>query len=657
MTDFFERLFDSDFTPYGQAYLGHPEVLWVHVASDALIALAFFLILIALAYFLRNRVGLSRRETFLLFGLFVFACGVIHLMEIWSVWNGTFRFFGIVKAVTGVAGIAAAIVLLKVIPQALRLPTPEELQEASLMVETEKADRQRERSSWSAERDELKGQVDARAREFQTASASLTAEQTAANRLHELQLRLFGPTELRPLCNEVVTGMIELHKADMGSLQLYHAESGALEVLAHHGFESDVSEKLKDVSTGSPLWIATLRRGDSVVVEDVLADAAFEPHWPVAASAGFRAMQFTPLISQDKELIGLVSTHFRQAGKPNERDTKYARLYAEQAAHMIDRQRALIAQTERDLRLRQLIGGLNEAGIFMLDPAGKVVSWNQGAERIAGLEAPEILGKHFSILFEPEELEAEKPGEAMRRAVAEGRFEDQVTRLRKDGVRYWSNIVLTPLKNDAGDLQGFAGVMRDVTEQKRTEDELRLSEAYLAEAEKVSHTGSWGWNVLSGEVYWSKETFRIFGVNPGDMKPSYQLFLQFVHPEDRADLEQTLEKAKSEKSDFKIEFRIVLADGSTRHLRSVGHPVLEESLLAEFAGAIIDITDQKVSEKVFRNVQAEFARVARLTIEEYASSIAKEIDESLDAISKNGDFCFRLAEATRALPLSRASLS
>ena len=238
------------------------------------------------------------------------------------------------------------------------------------------------------------------------------------------------------------------------------------------------------------------------------------------------------------------------------------------------------------------------------------MSWNKGAERIAGWEASEILGKHFSLLFEPQEREDEKSGEAMRCAVAEGRFEDQISRVRKDGARYWVHLILTPLKDDAGDLQGFAGAIRDVTEQKQAEDELRLSEAYLAEAEKLSHTGSWGWDVGSGEVHWSKETFRIFGVNPGDVKPSHQLFLQFVHPEDRVFVEQTLEKAKSESSDFKIEFRIVLSDGSAKHLRSIGHPVMEKSLLAEFSGAIIDITEQKVTETVFRNVQAEFARVA-----------------------------------------------
>jgi PAS domain S-box-containing protein len=650
MTDFFKRLLDSDFAPRGQAFVEQPEVLWIHVVSDALIALTYLLILIALASFVRNRAGLSRRGTFALIAFFVFACAVTHLMEIWSLWHGTFRLFGLVKAITGMAGIVAAVLLLKAIPDALSLPSSEELNVARSMLESEKADQERERTSWSAEREGFRREIDAGARELQTARAALGDEQAMASRLQELELRLLGPREVRPLCHEVVGTMIELQKADMGSLQLLDAEKGTLEVLAQQGFESDVSEKLRDMSSTNAVWNEILRRGDSVVVEDVLADAAFEPHWAVAASAGFRAMQLTPLLNQNKEFIGLVSTHFRVQRQVSERETRYSRLYAAQAAETIERQRALTAQSERDLRLRQLIGGLNELGLFMLDPAGKVVSWNQGAERIAGWEASEILGKHFSLLFEPQEREEEKPGEAMRCAVAEGRFEDQMGRVREDGVRYWVHLILTPLKDDAGDLQGFAGAIRDVTEHKQTEDELRLSEAYLAEAEKLSHTGSWGWDVASGEVYWSKETFGIFGVNPGDVKPSHQLFLQFVHPEERAFVEQTLEKAKSESSDFKVEFRIVLSDGSARHLRSIGHPVREKSLLAEFSGAIIDITEQKVTEKVFRNVQAEFARVARLTIEEYASSIAREIDESLEAIAKNGDFCFRLAEATRALP-------
>jgi hypothetical protein len=102
-----------------------PEIIWVHVISDALIALAYFSILIALAYFLRKRSDLGYRGMFVLFGFFVFACGVVHLMEIWSVWHGTFRLVGLIKAVTGVASVATAIMLVKVVPQALALPAPD----------------------------------------------------------------------------------------------------------------------------------------------------------------------------------------------------------------------------------------------------------------------------------------------------------------------------------------------------------------------------------------------------------------------------------------------------------------------------------------------------------------------------------------------------
>ena len=650
MIDFFQRLFDSEFTPHGQAYLMRPEIIWVHVVSDALIALAYFSILVTLVYFLRKRTDSSGRGLFILFGFFVFACGVAHLMEIWSVWFGTFRLVGLVKAVTGVAAVATAAMLIKIVPQALALPSSEEFKQTSLALESEKAERERDRSSYSATRDELKRQIDERTAESRAVREELATELSGMDRLQELGLRLLATAELRSFHEEVVAGMLVLQSADLGTLQLYNPESGSLEVAAHRGFQQDALEGLKDVSGQIPAWDNALRAGECVRIEDVLADPNFEPHWAIAASAGFRAMQITPLINRNGELLGFVSTHFRQQHRFAERDARLPLHYARQAAEMMEAKRTEMARMESDRHARQLINGLNEYALFMLDPAGRVVVWNEGAERIADIEAREIVGRHFSSLFEPHELELEKPGEAMRLAVAEGRFEEQATRIRKDGSQYWWHMILTPLNNGAGDLQGFAGVIQDITEKKQAEDELRRSEAYLAEAQKLSQTGSWGWNVATGETYWSLETFRIFGVNPRDVKPSHQLFLQFVHPDDRAHVEATFDKASREKSEFKTEFRIVLSDGSTKLVRSLGHPVPEESGLAGFAGAVIDMSEHKLAEEAFRNAQAEFARIARLTIDEYTASLAHEIGQSLDAIASNADFCFRLAEATRALP-------
>ena len=648
MRDFFTGLFESNFVPHGQAYLMRPEIIWVHVISDALIALAYFSILIALAYFLRKRSDLGHRGMFVLFGFFVFACGVVHLMEIWSVWHGTFRLVGLIKAVTGVASVAMAIMLVKVVPQALALPAPDELDQARLALQGEITERERARSSWSAAHDDLKRQIDEQATELRGAKQGLAAERAAVTRLHELGLRLMAPRELQPLLEEVMTGTIALQNADFGTLQLSNPGTQSMEVVAHRGFPKDAPDDFKRISESSVPWGDALRAGECVLIEDVLTDRGFEPHWAIAASAGFRSVQFTPLIDRTGGLMGIVSTHFRQPHPPVERDMRLTGLYARQAAEMIERKRAETAMTENDRRFRQLIRGLNDYAIFMLDPAGRLVTWNVGAECIVGFDAQEALGKHFSLLYEPGDTE--RPGEAMRLTVAEGRFEDETLRIRKDGSQYWSHMVLTPLKDDAGALLGFAGVIRDVTERKQAEDELRRNEAYLSEAQKLSQTGSWGWDVPAGSVFWSEETFRIFGVNPRDVKPSYQLFLQVVHPEDRATVEQAFEKAERESQKVKIEFRIVLPDGSTKHVRSISHPVSKELGLAGFAGAVVDVTQQKLAEEAFDNARAELARVTRLTIEQHAASIGNEIGKSLEAIASNGAFCFRLAEATRALP-------
>jgi PAS domain S-box-containing protein len=324
-----------------------------------------------------------------------------------------------------------------------------------------------------------------------------------------------------------------------------------------------------------------------------------------------------------------------------------ATLCAQQAAQTIEREHAVKAKMQSDTRWRELIEGVKEDAIFMLDPAGRVIMWNEGAERIEGFGAQEILGKHFSALYEPGDIELGKPAEAIRLAIEEGRFEGETLRVRKDGSRFWTKTVLTALKDEAGTLRGIAGVTRDVTERKQAEEELRRSESYLTEAQKLSQTGSWGWNISGGEMFWSRETFRIFGVDPRDVKPSYQLLLQFVHPEDRPLVERSLERAKRDGSEFKAEFRIVLPDGSIKHLRSLGHPAPKESGLTEFVGAIIDVTEQKLAGEAFSKAQAE---LARLTMGEFATSIAHEVSQPLDAIVSNGDFCLRLAEATRASP-------
>jgi PAS domain S-box-containing protein len=180
-------------------------------------------------------------------------------------------------------------------------------------------------------------------------------------------------------------------------------------------------------------------------------------------------------------------------------------------------------------------------------------------------------------------------------------------------------------------------------ENARLYEALRRSEEFLAEGQRVSQTGSWGWKTSSRELTWSPQHFRILGFEPDEIKPSLGAFWARVHPEDRPTLENTVDRAVREKRDFGSEFRIVLPDGSIRHVHGVGHAVVNNSdESVEFIGTTMDITERKRAEEALRNAQAELAHVARLTtMGELAASIAHEINQPLAAVVTNADASLR----------------
>jgi PAS domain-containing protein len=117
------------------------------------------------------------------------------------------------------------------------------------------------------------------------------------------------------------------------------------------------------------------------------------------------------------------------------------------------------------------------------------------------------------------------------------------------------------------------------------------NEAYLAEAQRLSHTGSFGWAVSTGEIHWSDETFRIFQY-PGTMKPTVELVYQRVHPDDVAQVRRTIERASQDGKDFDHEYRLVMPDGAIKHVHVVAHASSEGSENIEFVGAVMDVTEQ-----------------------------------------------------------------
>ena len=127
-------------------------------------------------------------------------------------------------------------------------------------------------------------------------------------------------------------------------------------------------------------------------------------------------------------------------------------------------------------RFRLLVQGVEDYAIFMLDPEGRVASWNEGAERIKEYSANEIIGKHFSVFYTREDAERGHPEEVLRVAMEEGRYEEEGERVRKDGSRFWATVLITALRDEEGNLRGFSKVLRDITERKEAEKKLRENE-------------------------------------------------------------------------------------------------------------------------------------------------------------------------------------
>jgi PAS domain S-box-containing protein len=148
---------------------------------------------------------------------------------------------------------------------------------------------------------------------------------------------------------------------------------------------------------------------------------------------------------------------------------------------------------EGDARFELLVESVKDYAIFMLDPSGVVTTWNSGAERIKGYKASEIVGKHFSTFYPPEDVASGKCERELAGAIAEGRFEDEGWRIRQDGTRFWANVIITPLREPTGNVIGFAKVTRDLTERKHAENErvrlARIEEAARRKDEFLSIMG------------------------------------------------------------------------------------------------------------------------------------------------------------------------
>ena len=245
-------------------------------------------------------------------------------------------------------------------------------------------------------------------------------------------------------------------------------------------------------------------------------------------------------------------------------------------------------------RLRLVIDTI-PAHAWSARPDGSVDLINRRFLEFTGRSMEEMLGWGWGSLLHPDDL-TRYVGE-WRAAVATGEpMESEARVQRMDGDYRWLLVRNVPLRDELGNIVNWYGTAIDIEERHRAEDALRQSEAYLAEAQRLSHTGSWAWNLGTTQQFWSVETFQIYGFDPNATTPTRESFLERVHPDDRAAIELA-ETELYKGKDAEYNYRIILPDGSIKYITSVARPLCNDSgQVIEFVGTVMDVTERKLAE-------------------------------------------------------------
>lgn len=308
---------------------------------------------------------------------------------------------------------------------------------------------------------------------------------------------------------------------------------------------------------------------------------------------------------------------------------------------LLHRSRRRSESTMRALRsseeqYRRLVDGVKDYAIYLLNPQGHVMTWNSGAERIQGYRAEEILGQHFSRFYPSEDVAQGKPEQVLAAAIAQGSFEEEGWRVRKDGSLFWSHALITPLRGETGQLQGFSKVVRDISEAKRdevvrqrheadrkqAEAALKQNEEQLRLALDASQAGIWDWDLQTGAVTWSSKTQQLLGLAPGTSSKSYEAFLEIVHPDDREQVVQAIHEALQMKKDYAQEFRVTWADGSIHWIAGTGKLIFDaQGQAVRMLGTKMDVTERK---------QTELALQQQTERERLIGAIAQRMRQSLN---------------------------
>ncbi|MBE7171488.1 MAG: PAS domain S-box protein [Williamsia sp.] len=382
-----------------------------------------------------------------------------------------------------------------------------------------------------------------------------------------------------------------------------------------------------------PLFNTVLKTAQPIVVEDVHVSEEMDDHLKqLCISAGIVSYINIPVIKEQQQ-VGRFCLTQSTPRKWTKTEIDLASETAERTWAAIERANTEEALRTSEERLRITMDSAVDYAIININTEGIIQGWSSGAERMFGYTKEEAIGQSDEMIFTPEDRRDNAPQKERAMAYTEGRAPDERWHIRKDGSRFYTSGVLTPVYD--GKLSGYVKVARDMTEQKQAEELLKVLEERNRVALQSAEMASWDWNIKEDRVVWNWQHHTLLGLEPNGDEKNGAYFLQIIYPGDKERVKKALEEAIAISGVYKAEFRIIRADDhEMRWMSGFGHAIeWDETRATRMVGVMFDITERKKLEQQkedFLSIASHELKTPVTSVKAYGELLQATFEENND---------------------------